>query len=444
MKKITIRNFGPIQNIEDLEIKDFMVFIGPQASGKSTVAKMVYFFKSVREDVLKYLLGLLEKKSSRTFPAAINVLTVGLEDKFNELLSSKMLQDDTQIDFEYKTDHSISVKKSSLSFSSKVSISLKGRMHTGIQALITKCEKFAVQKGKSSNKFPTQTERIIKEADLESFKEGLANEINIFFGEEEEPLFIPAGRAVLTSLVEHLPFFETGSKMDLLTKDFAKKVLFVRPYFDKKNGELVYENAARLGKNASPEFVKAAQSKIQSILKGEYRRENDEERIYFSQNRYVSIGHASSGQQESLWILMLIFIRILDKSKVFVVVEEPEAHLFPDAQKEIVELIALLCNAQPGNKALITTHSPYILYAVNNFLMAQKVLAAGRSLPPEIPPETALRPEQVAAYRFSSDGKVYDIMDAEVGLIDEDELDRTADELGVTFSSLQDRLDGTE
>ena len=122
--------------------------------------------------------------------------------------------------------------------------------------------------------------------------------------------------------------------------------------------------------------------------------------------------------------------------------EEPEAHLHPGAQRRLMEVVA--CLAQQGGNFLLTTHSPYILYAVNNFLMAQKVLAAGRSLPPEIPPETALRPEQVAAYRFSSDGKVYDIMDAEVGLIDEDELDRTADELGVTFSRLQDRLDGTE
>ncbi|MFK7948849.1 MAG: AAA family ATPase, partial [Saprospiraceae bacterium] len=34
MQKLIIKNFGPIKDVK-LEIKDFMVFIGPQASGKS-------------------------------------------------------------------------------------------------------------------------------------------------------------------------------------------------------------------------------------------------------------------------------------------------------------------------------------------------------------------------------------------------------------------------
>jgi predicted ATPase len=38
--QLTVKNFGPLSNI-DLEMKDIMVFIGPQASGKSTLAKML-------------------------------------------------------------------------------------------------------------------------------------------------------------------------------------------------------------------------------------------------------------------------------------------------------------------------------------------------------------------------------------------------------------------
>ena len=46
MQKLIIRNFGPLENVE-LEVKDFMVFIGPQATGKSTIAKLVYYFKNL-------------------------------------------------------------------------------------------------------------------------------------------------------------------------------------------------------------------------------------------------------------------------------------------------------------------------------------------------------------------------------------------------------------
>ena len=42
MQKLIIKNFGPIKDVE-LDVNDFMVFIGPQASGKSTISKTLYF-----------------------------------------------------------------------------------------------------------------------------------------------------------------------------------------------------------------------------------------------------------------------------------------------------------------------------------------------------------------------------------------------------------------
>lgn len=47
MQKIIINNLGPVKHCE-LEINDFTVFTGPQASGKSTIAKSVFFFKNIK------------------------------------------------------------------------------------------------------------------------------------------------------------------------------------------------------------------------------------------------------------------------------------------------------------------------------------------------------------------------------------------------------------
>ncbi|WP_241993488.1 AAA family ATPase [Trichormus variabilis] len=41
MQKIIIKNFGAIQNAE-IEVKKILVLIGEQASGKSTIAKLIY------------------------------------------------------------------------------------------------------------------------------------------------------------------------------------------------------------------------------------------------------------------------------------------------------------------------------------------------------------------------------------------------------------------
>ncbi|MCG6171626.1 AAA family ATPase, partial [Anoxybacillus sp. LAT_11] len=77
---------------------------------------------------------------------------------------------------------------------------------------------------------------------------------------------------------------------------------------------------------------------------------------------YTKLKFSSSGQQEVVWILLLIFTVILERRRVFMVIEEPEAHLYPSAQKEMVALFALLLNAT-DNTLVITTHSPYILSA---------------------------------------------------------------------------------
>ena len=53
-QKIIIKNFGPIEDVE-MEIDDFTIFIGPQTSGKSTIAKSVFFFLSLRDELLTLL-----------------------------------------------------------------------------------------------------------------------------------------------------------------------------------------------------------------------------------------------------------------------------------------------------------------------------------------------------------------------------------------------------
>ena len=55
-RKILIRNFGPVKTAEvDLD-KNFQIFIGEQASGKSTIGKVVYFCRKIRDYTLDFLL----------------------------------------------------------------------------------------------------------------------------------------------------------------------------------------------------------------------------------------------------------------------------------------------------------------------------------------------------------------------------------------------------
>lgn len=50
MQTLKIKNFGPIKDVK-MEINNIMIFIGPQASGKSTIAKNIFYFNSVKDFV---------------------------------------------------------------------------------------------------------------------------------------------------------------------------------------------------------------------------------------------------------------------------------------------------------------------------------------------------------------------------------------------------------
>ena len=56
MHRLIINQLGPIQHCK-LDICGTTILTGYQASGKSTIAKAVYFFRSLKEDLLQLICG---------------------------------------------------------------------------------------------------------------------------------------------------------------------------------------------------------------------------------------------------------------------------------------------------------------------------------------------------------------------------------------------------
>jgi predicted ATPase len=91
----------------------------------------------------------------------------------------------------------------------------------------------------------------------------------------------------------------------------------------------------------------------------------------------IPMNHASSGQQEVMWIFNELFLILLKKEKAFIILEEPEAHIYPRLQLELVKFIAHVVN-ETGSTIFITTHSPYILTSLN-LLCYAGVVAEGKN-----------------------------------------------------------------
>lgn len=100
MQKIIIKNFRQISYAE-IEIKDFLFLIGEQASEKSTIVKLIYFFKSLKQDYFnlvyeanKYLLAEFQKK-----------LISNIQDKFAVYFGyTSRLDDDFCIQYIFSTE----------------------------------------------------------------------------------------------------------------------------------------------------------------------------------------------------------------------------------------------------------------------------------------------------------------------------------------------------
>lgn len=114
-----------------------------------------------------------------------------------------------------------------------------------------------------------------------------------------------------------------------------------------------------------------------SDLKGDYQYNAGKEYIITKYNELhnekIPINFASSGQQEVLWLLNQLYILMLKKEKAFVIIEEPEAHLYPNLQNKVVEFIAYFANVNESS-IMVTTHSPYVLTSVNALYCAGKTI----------------------------------------------------------------------
>ena len=100
------------------------------------------------------------------------------------------------------------------------------------------------------------------------------------------------------------------------------------------------------------------------------------------------------------------------------IIEEPELNLFPQTQ---VSLVYAMLRELDFNrdKVMITTHSPYTLYAINNCMLSHKVVDDLDNEDRQRLPSYASRinPDMVSVWQTNDDGTLADIKTSPLGLI---------------------------
>ena len=125
------------------------------------------------------------------------------------------------------------------------------------------------------------------------------------------------------------------------------------------------------------------------------------------------------------------------------ILEEPEAHLHPKAQRTIAKILVLAVNA--GLRVIITTHSPFILEQISNYMRYHQLDRRALEEMTERNPEgISLDPRMAGCYSFrqTSNGAIVEELsfDPETGFYPDDHADEEFD-LHNEVSSILNSLD---
>jgi AAA15 family ATPase/GTPase len=378
-EKLIIRNFGPIKNVE-LDLGRFNILIGEQATGKSTVAKVLA--------VCRYF-SFIKKIQTVISPFEGGLNIWGLTEALNENSYIYYECEHYSVKVEYTTTKMLNpLSKNNEWITNKIfnpEVTAKSQDFKNL--LIELDEQHDLFKLIPSSFFLIDVKNVL-----------------------DNPLYLPTERG-LQSL------FSLGQAS---IPNFAN---FLYSYFSKVDGilrsfktetEIEPLNILYINKNGI----------------GYIKKKKDKD--------FFLLSNAASGYQSTIPIILVMkYYEINNRKKTFII-EEPELNLFPTAQARLMQyLVDKTMNYE--NKILLTTHSPYIQTSLNNLMYAYQI---GQTHPESvskiIDKKYWLNPDDVSAYRLLKDGTYKNIIDDELKQIDAGEVDDISRDINEEYDLLSD------
>ncbi|MFG0834738.1 AAA family ATPase [Aeromonas bivalvium] len=415
---ISVNNFLVIKKAE-IDVKKINIIIGPQANGKSIIAKLLYFFNSTSGHFIR---GIRANKSKRDLDS---IIINDFEKRFprysweNSSFFIRYCLDDIEITLTGKKPPRGKTTLK-LSYSDKLS-----KLFNSKKKLYHKKLQEANEEQKNISRRRNNIEgQIFWECVHEPLTQG---EYNNFFSNS---VFVPASRTFFANLQKNIfTFLASNLDIDPFLKEFGSlyetsKRWYKDSYLTDKHKEL------------STQFYKA----MEAVVDGDYEYHDEQDWIN-SKGRRINLANASSGQQESLPMLLTLcvwpMLRSDEEGSIFFI-EEPEAHLFPTSQGYIVSILSLLYS-NLGTRFFLTTHSPYILSALNNFILAGDSVKSGKMTPDEFNKINGsglpIDFDDVSAYTIVN-GRAESIMENEYRIVGGDILDRISEHFDDVMNKL--------
>ena len=422
MHTIKIENFGPISKAE-MSIADIVFLIGEQASGKSNVAKLIYFCKTLNEE----LVNLIFKNGSEDWSVSMTTYFSILRKKFTNIFGLTKDLGEFCIVYSYSHDNKVTITPNP---ENTVNFQFSNQLLSDAASVWDNAKKMLLEnKQKSHNMYAGYlVDHVAKQAILSRCQE--------LFSDDAYSVYIPAGRALLSrqmllQLIQgdelrrinqsesYLPF----DIVDAPTRNYIAEVGRIRE--------------ALIDESIDDPLINFLKYTSEEILKGSYVYRNNYDYIKLDDRKLVPLSYSSSGQQEVVWLLNLLFSYAVSGQKSLIIVEEPETHLHPDAQYLLTKYIAAFLN-KTKSQVIVTTHSPYVLSSFNNLFYADK---CGKKIEnceiaaSIIPKQSWLKEEAFSAF-IIEDSTLRNIKDESLAMVDVGELDVVASRQDAEYEKL--------
>ena len=412
METIYIENFAGIKKM-DFDFKSINILIGPQGSGKSVTVKLMYFFKNFINEIVK---NIENEESKRD-------LDKNQKEIFLNFFPKETWPKDDFLIIYKNNITSISLKKVDSKIIFEYSENLKKLLKKGKKIYTSEKAKYANDHKISNFRF----KRELSDKITKCIQEELGVESTF------EQFFVPAGRSFFANIQSTIfSFLSDNRSLDPFLIEFGSFYESLKRYYN----DIIVNN------NSHQRQDKEFDELISQILNSNYLREKEKDYLIHKDSRKVNLTNASSGQQETLpLIIILKALNYISSSGggFTLYIEEPEAHLFPTAQKRIVELLARTFNSKNRNfQIFITTHSPYILSSFNNLIYAGNLaenIKYSTLVEEVISPKEYLESYLFSVYSLRNNVKSY-LIDEETKLITTTILDSVSDDISIEFDKL--------
>ena len=339
MISIKIRNIGSITNV-DFNLNKINLFMGPQSSGKSTIAKICSQCSWYEKNLL---------------------LTGGEYDFYSGLL------DFHRMDEGYFSDDSEILYESDWTI-----ISFKGKgkvVQTKFKEKASRYKNLKIEFIPAERNFAATIPNLQKYSDS---YDNIINFLNDWISFKEIVTTDKNFSNPLKSIDVNYKY-DTATKKDILTLPNNKKISLQKSSSGQQSitpllvvCEYMFTSLYSQKRNPSPAEKKHIKSLLPESMKADYDWVIKTQNFRNKQNSHQDYNLLEE-TKEKIWKEIGLST---DYNFSNVIIEEPEQNLFPETQKELIyHLINKVNNTDRNHNLTLTTHSPYILYALNNCML---------------------------------------------------------------------------